>query len=68
MKYSLTKYWIRHVNDAKCSLKVTNWKSIADHLKTNGRFVRHKSSCRFAMEACGLSPGNFSLQWDYYMK
>jgi hypothetical protein len=26
MKYSLTKYWRRHENDAKCSLKVTNRK------------------------------------------
>jgi hypothetical protein len=51
MKYSLTKYWRRHVNDAKCSLKDTNRKSIADQLKTNGRLVRHKSSCKFAVEA-----------------
>jgi hypothetical protein len=32
-------------------------KSMANHLKTNGRLVRHKSSCRFAVEACCLSPG-----------
>jgi hypothetical protein len=25
MKYSLTKCWRRHVSNAKCSLKVTNW-------------------------------------------
>jgi hypothetical protein len=30
MKYSLTKYWRKHVNDAKWSLNVTN-------LKINGR-------------------------------
>jgi hypothetical protein len=69
MKYSLIKYWRRHVNDTKCSLKDTNWKSMAGQLKTNGRLVRNKNSCRFAVEACCLSPGtSFSLQWDYYMK
>jgi hypothetical protein len=26
MKYSLVKYWRRHVNDIKCSLKDTNLK------------------------------------------
>jgi hypothetical protein len=57
MKYSLIKYWRRHVNDTKCSLKDTNWKSIADQLKTNGRLVRHMNSCRFAVEACCISLG-----------
>jgi hypothetical protein len=38
-------------------------KSVADHLKINGRLVRHKNSCRFAFEACYLSLGtSFSLQ------
>jgi hypothetical protein len=38
-------------------------KSMAEHLKTNGRLVRHKNSCRFAVEACCLSLGtSFSLQ------
>jgi hypothetical protein len=56
MKYSLIKYWRTHVNDTKCSLKDTNWKSMADQLKTNGRLVRHKNSCRFVVEACCVSP------------
>jgi hypothetical protein len=30
---------------------------MADQLKTNGRLMRHKNSCRFAVEACCLSPG-----------
>jgi hypothetical protein len=63
MKNSLTKFWRRHVNGIKCSLKDTNGKSIAYQLKTNGRLERHKSSCRFAVEACCLSPGTpFSFQ------
>jgi hypothetical protein len=46
MKYSLTKYWRRHVNDTKCSLK-----------DTNCSLVRHKNTCRFTVEAYCLSPG-----------
>jgi hypothetical protein len=30
---------------------------IDGQLKTNGRLVRHKNSCRFAVEAYCLSPG-----------
>jgi hypothetical protein len=45
MKYDLIKYWRRHVNDNKCSLK-----------DTNCSLVRHKNTCRFAVEAYCLSP------------
>ena len=40
MKYSLTKYWRRHVNDTKCSLK-------RYQLKINDELERHESSWRF---------------------
>ena len=56
MKYSLIKYWRRHVNDTECSLK-------RYQLKVNGELERHESSWRFAVEDCCLSPGtSFSLQ------
>ena len=40
MKYSLIKYWRRHVNDIRCSLK-------SYRLKFNGELERHESSWRF---------------------
>ena len=40
MKYSLIKYWRRHVNDTECSLK-------RYQLKINGELERHESSWRF---------------------
>jgi hypothetical protein len=40
MKYSLIKYWRRHVNDTRCSLK-------RYQLKVNGELERHESSWRF---------------------
>jgi hypothetical protein len=46
MKYGLIKYWRRHVNDTKCCLK-----------DTNCSLVRHKNTCRFAVEAYCLSLG-----------
>jgi hypothetical protein len=46
MKYGLIKYWRRHVNDTKCSLK-----------DINCILVRHKNTCRFAVKAYCLSLG-----------
>ena len=40
LKYSLIKYWRRHVNDTECSLK-------RYQLKINGELERHESSWRF---------------------
>ena len=40
MKYSLIKYWRRHVNDTECSLK-------RYQLKINGELKRQESSWRF---------------------
>jgi hypothetical protein len=40
MKYSLIKYWRRHVNDTESSLK-------RYQLKINGELERHESSLRF---------------------
>jgi hypothetical protein len=62
MKYSLIKYWRRHVKDTKCSLKDTDWKQMAGlwDMRVLGDF---------AVEDWCLYPGtSFSLQWDYHMK
>jgi hypothetical protein len=40
VKSSLIKYWRRHVNDTRCSLK-------RYRLKFNGELERHESSWRF---------------------
>jgi hypothetical protein len=53
VKYSLIKYWIRHVNMPNVVSKIP----IEDQLKANCRLVRHKNTCRFALEAYCLSPG-----------
>jgi hypothetical protein len=46
MKCDLIKNWRRHVNETKCSLK-----------DTDCSLVRHKNTCRFAVEAYFLSLG-----------
>ena len=41
MKYSLIKYWRRHVNDTESNLK-------RYQLKVNGELERHENSWRFS--------------------